>query len=343
MTTNLPTIVPFKGDRVDLHTVFIPQILRVADAVGSVAPKQLLWEILTPEERAQRPDLQGFTPLPAQPPAEPITQQAGDVARWTEERKTIQDFNRERSNFRTWVMAGISQTTQIILSTTQRQFSSMTVIEIIARLRQAIGPLTSQDVDEVVERTKVPFQMGQSVSEFIEVHANAHWIQHIAGVGPDEASKVRAMKVALTACPAYEEFVRDFEREFRAVGSQNFETICSRLRDYKVPTKFMTPSSLSAARASAVTPAKASRKPVKLGNGKASNNSDQGALPTMYCYTHGRGFHDSKHCTERGEGHQEEATMENRLGGSTYKVPKSVIEGAKFDSSKIRRGGKGSN
>jgi hypothetical protein len=37
--------------------------------------------------------------------------------------------------------------------------------------------------------------------------------------------------------------------------------------------------------------------------------------PKAYCWTHGPCGHESKQCVERAEGHKEEATFKNRMGG----------------------------
>ena len=37
-----------------------------------------------------------------------------------------------------------------------------------------------------------------------------------------------------------------------------------------------------------------------------------------YCWTHGRTGHTGTQCRERDEGHKEEATFENKMGGSTH-------------------------
>ena len=37
-----------------------------------------------------------------------------------------------------------------------------------------------------------------------------------------------------------------------------------------------------------------------------------------YCYTHGACAHTGFECTNKKEGHKDEATFENKMGGSTY-------------------------
>jgi uncharacterized phage-associated protein len=37
-----------------------------------------------------------------------------------------------------------------------------------------------------------------------------------------------------------------------------------------------------------------------------------------YCWTHGRGNHEGPNCNNKAPGHKDEATMDNKMGGSTY-------------------------
>jgi hypothetical protein len=39
--------------------------------------------------------------------------------------------------------------------------------------------------------------------------------------------------------------------------------------------------------------------------------------PNSYCWTHGTGRHTGENCNNKQEGHEEEATAQNKMGGST--------------------------
>ena len=39
-----------------------------------------------------------------------------------------------------------------------------------------------------------------------------------------------------------------------------------------------------------------------------------------YCHTHGTCNHDSPECRSKAEGHEDEATFANRMGGSTKNI-----------------------
>jgi hypothetical protein len=56
------------------------------------------------------------------------------------------------------------------------------------------------------------------------------------------------------------------------------------------------------------------------GNGKRNNDFDYSALPN-YCYTHGYNkSHNSCDCKRPGNGHKNEATKENTMGGRGHKA-----------------------
>ena len=51
------------------------------------------------------------------------------------------------------------------------------------------------------------------------------------------------------------------------------------------------------------------------------NNNNNGWLPRnlrkkKYCWTHGNCAHDSRKCNSKGTGHKNEATFQNKMGGS---------------------------
>jgi len=52
--------------------------------------------------------------------------------------------------------------------------------------------------------------------------------------------------------------------------------------------------------------------------GGGGNRKRRQPLPYDYCWSHGKCKHSSKTCTIRKEGHKEEATQTNKMGGSTY-------------------------
>lgn len=49
---------------------------------------------------------------------------------------------------------------------------------------------------------------------------------------------------------------------------------------------------------------------------KSTNKSDEKKPPFAYCWTHGFRGHLGKDCKNKGEGHKDEATKDNRMGGS---------------------------
>ena len=54
-------------------------------------------------------------------------------------------------------------------------------------------------------------------------------------------------------------------------------------------------------------------------NRQCSNNQ-RNPNQQLYCWHHGACNHRSKDCRNKGEGHQDDATFENRMGGSTKNI-----------------------
>lgn len=57
------------------------------------------------------------------------------------------------------------------------------------------------------------------------------------------------------------------------------------------------------------------------------NTAPARAPPTFYCHTHGLCHHTSAQCKNKAEGHQDLATLDTQLGGSTRGVPRHKKEG----------------
>ena len=47
--------------------------------------------------------------------------------------------------------------------------------------------------------------------------------------------------------------------------------------------------------------------------------------PRQYCWTHGYKFHCGKDCKHKADGHKDEATVSNRMGGNESKVPEKYL------------------
>ena len=53
---------------------------------------------------------------------------------------------------------------------------------------------------------------------------------------------------------------------------------------------------------------------------RCNNNNLRNPNQQLYHWRHGACNHRSKDCRDKGEGHQDDATFENRMGGSTKNI-----------------------
>ena len=57
----------------------------------------------------------------------------------------------------------------------------------------------------------------------------------------------------------------------------------------------------------------------------------------LYCWRHGACNHRSKDCRDKGEGHQDDATFENHMGGSTKNIPNEWLLALKNNIQSINK------
>ena len=55
-------------------------------------------------------------------------------------------------------------------------------------------------------------------------------------------------------------------------------------------------------------------------NNRPSRRKKRNPNQLKYCHTHGACNHDSPDCRSKAEGHKDEATFQNRMGGSTKNI-----------------------
>ena len=62
-----------------------------------------------------------------------------------------------------------------------------------------------------------------------------------------------------------------------------------------------------------------------IDNNKGNKEHKENLNGKHYCWTHGWAGHKGKDCNAQKQGHKDEATLTNCLGGSTNGVPRSLL------------------
>jgi hypothetical protein len=321
MTITLPTLLSFTGDRLDLNIRFLPAILQAA-RIASTTPRQILYEIMTPAQRIAEFNAEAHVPLIQPPPAPPAdcNERAYDL--WKEDKKLYKEYRAEESNFHTWVVNGLNENVQLALSI-NRPYGSMSVGEILQALRGMYGEIQSSDLQIQLNKMKMPLEITQERQDFIAVHVRGHYVHTMAQAPMSEIAKVQIMQAAMAACPAYESCVTMYNHDFPLTTDQTFDRLTNALRNFSIPSQFLTTRALNAAVSvplgnksnHSIKPAHANR-----GTTKPTPANKPMEPPTSYCWTHGICFHHGKNCRTPEAGHQPDAKMDTKMGGCTDKT-----------------------
>lgn len=302
----LPTLTPFTGNRVDLHIIFIPAVMHAA-RLASTHPNQMLFSIMTPEQRAAHWPAEAHVGLPLVPPIPNANATAGEFKLWQAHQRTMEMFVQEENTFHAWLVSALTEDIKVAITSTALPFNRMNAAQILQALRNTYGTIQATDLEEQVTLTRQPIQVGKPIKDFIAVHQFAHHVHSCAGSPMTENAKVQAMKAALEATAAYQPCVVMFNHDHPTVESQTMANLLTALRNYPVPAHFTTPQVLQANQAAAQTPTN------KLKPVKAARNHQQ---RTKYCWTHGLCSHIGKECRSKADTHVDEADVNNRMGGS---------------------------
>eukprot|EP01031_Cornospumella_fuschlensis_P029596 gene29596-35728_t len=336
-TITLPPITSFKGTKTDLYLNFIPAVMSGARTASS-NPYQILWDIMTEDQRAVEPVFQqGFQAAVVPPPQPPQDGPAFNA--WKHADEKHEKLQAQRANFAAWVKSGIPSAVLKKLTQNGVHGNAMTVTQILTRLRQVYGKLTHKDLEDANTRMSVFITLGQEVEEFIRIHEEAHSLYDEAGTPMTERNKIQTMTNALKGCDAYEQFTADFYKDHRDLATQTFEALCQELREYQVPTRFNKATSLLSAAGTASAPVARNPGEWNTSNNKRKRNDDDDEEEPrdLYCHTCGLGNHAGVNCTNKASGHQDKATIDNRMGGSTKFVPGACLKGEPFDPSRRRK------
>lgn len=96
---NLPTLIQFSSDRVDLHITFIPAVLHGAH-MASTFPNQIPYEVMTDTERLNEfPATAPHVPFEVPPPIPDADWSESTRSNWENRRKEYQNLCRERNTF----------------------------------------------------------------------------------------------------------------------------------------------------------------------------------------------------------------------------------------------------
>ena len=200
-------------------------------------------------------------------------------------------------------------------------FGNTPVLTMLTHLLTTYGNISHDDLDDNTARITAPWNPDDGIDIlFSQLKVG----REFAAAGGAEISEIQVVLIGYkiventgkfeTACrewrmtPPADKTYLNFQAKFRLADEDYSRTATSRSAGYH--------------RANAVTPATAPPKPgVSAPTLAPAPRATTGPAPILgYCWTHGllrSATHDSKNCNFKKEGHQDEATLTNQMGGET--------------------------
>ena len=200
-------------------------------------------------------------------------------------------------------------------------FGNTPVLTIFTHLMTTFGTISHDDLEENAERIKAPWNPDDGIDVlFSQIKVG----REFAAAGLHPITEIHAVLIGYklventgkfeTACrewrmtPTADKTYTNFQIKFRLADEDYSRTATSRSAGYH--------------RANAVTPATAPPKPVVSAPTAApAPRATTNQAPIIgYCWTHGllrSASHTSKNCNFKKDGHQDDATLTNQMGGET--------------------------
>ena len=206
----------------------------------------------------------------------------------------------------------------------------ITLREIDARLVNAYGVLSSADISKNEDILRVPYHGGNSFRDFAAAQRLAHTVALRNGQPFPEAQKVQFLLAALKPCGIFTLRCQMWQVEFPQVANQTFELLVTAIQEFADNLSHDSTSSSSGFTAavnisntsdiySLITSAVAAAVANLPSNKTSVDNVPTRATPaqnSVYCWTHGIGYHSSANCRNPASGHVPNATLRNKHGGS---------------------------
>jgi hypothetical protein len=214
-------------------------------------------------------------------------------------------------------------------------FAQTTTQQLLAHLWATYGKINVADLMENLERMQAPWHPDQGIDALF---AQLKHGREYAAAGNNPITDISAMSYGYAnieqtglfevACrewrltPADAQTWANFEAKFRLADDDHGRTRTSHSAGYHRTNAATTPATI--APTATATPSNPAPRPV--------TRPPAGPRPiTSYCWTHGllrSADHTSANCKNKGENHQDGATMANKMGGATteWKPRRDYVE-----------------
>ena len=257
--------------------------------------------------------------IPVRPPVPAYAGAAAVVAvtqeNYNREVATFQDYRDLSNQVKKLILEAVPLDYRNELAHPRMGYSSVTPSQMLEHLVTTYGGITAKDLRENMQRLKAPWNPDTPIES---VFTKGNFCRDFATEGNDPISDtayVRTLVDIFEASGVLEKAVEDWEAKPVAE-----KTLANAIPHFKTGNKLrLIKEAKTAKNALEANQAIDQKLPAK----ETGAPTDAGLKGWDYCHTHGICKHSGHACPSPKEGHQKEATMSNRMGGTNNLKPKN--------------------
>ena len=231
--------------------------------------------------------------------------------------KEFLTYNQVESDIKRQLLAAVDN--QYVCSLAHRQYgyANVTARQIIEHLDNVYGALDSDALAENRKMLTEPWEPTESMEPFWNRISSIQAVAEAGGVPITDADVLVAARSVLQNSGVFKLDLREWDRRPAVQQTYaNFKTFMTEANKTRIKetTADQLHHALAATTLRAGSPG-TRFSPITID----SSVSGDGTVSLAYCWTHGLGpnaNHNSKTCTKKARGHQEDATVDNMMGGN---------------------------
>ena len=278
-------------------------------------PNGLLGFVLTPAQYQAR-----FGELFVAP--ELLEPYAGNAAGYPAFQRDLYFLLLQASNiFKAALLLSLDEAATHVVADAAGSTAGATIRHIFVSLTAAYGVPTPSELNRQRLLLATPFTGGLSLPTHLLRHTKTHAFLQRAGAAMSEVDKVYYLTISFSAVHAYSSAIEAFERHFPTAAEQTFALLANAVTLAPPAAHMDTAASsgyvLSLGHSSSAT-VDTRLATIEAHLAALGAKKDKEPKTKYYCWTHGLSIsaaHTSATCRNKRAGHQDQATLANKLGG----------------------------
>ena len=242
------------------------------------------------------------------------------TATWQSDTKEFNLYNAVETSLKRLLLAAVDDSYVSSLSDNDFGFANVTTRQILQHLETTYGALDADALSANLELLKEPWEPAETMEPLWK---RTREIQAVAAAGGEAISDGQLListRAVLKASGVFDLDLREWDKKPVAqrtwVRFKEFFTEANTERVKNLTAGQLQHRAFGATASRPGTPGSPSARfsPITIDSGNGDAN-----VQLSYCWTHGlttNAEHNSKTCTRKAKGHQEDATLDNMLGGN---------------------------